>query len=100
MLILLKLLCFFVWLMIMLYLVIGNNTSMSDYREIIVKLQDEDNVEMAIRSALTKLKKKDRLIIEDQYGVLKNRQNRFIFRCFVRKNPSIASSYVSENVGY
>lgn len=100
MLILLKLLCFFVWLMIMLYLVIGNNTSMSDYREIIVKLQDEDNVEMAIRSALTKLKKKDRLIIEDQYGVLKSRQNRFIFSCFVRKNPSIVYSYVSENVGY
>jgi hypothetical protein len=100
MLILLKLLCFFIWLMIMFYLVIGNNSPMADYREVVVKLQDEENLEMTIRSALTKLKKKDRLIIEDQYGFLKSRQNMFIFSRFVRKNPSIIYSYASENVGY
>lgn len=100
MLILIKMLCFLIWFLIMFYLISGSNPSLPDYKPVKFKLKDEENAEMAIRQALSNLKKKDRLIIEDRSATSSRRQNRFIFNCLSRKNPSIIYYYVSENAGY
>lgn len=99
MLILLKLLCFTIWLVIMLYLIRGNNTFFLDYREVKIRVKDQDNLEMTIRSALSNLKKKDRLVIEDQSDFSQRELNLLIYSRLLRKNPSVVYSCLSENCG-
>ena len=100
MLILLKLLCFTIWLVIMMYLVMGNNTSFIDYNEVKIRIKDQDDLEMSLRSALLDLKKKDRLIIEDQSDFMQTKRNHFIYSRLLRKNPSLIYSCLSENCGF
>jgi len=100
MLILMKFLCLLIWFLIMFYLITGSNSSRPDYKPVKFKLGEGEDAEMAIRSALSNLKKKDRLIIEDTSGSKRRRQNRFIFNCLARKNPSMIYYYMSENAGY
>ena len=100
MLILLKLLCFTIWLVIMMYLVMGNNTSFIDYKEVKIRIKDEDDLEMSFRNALLGLKKKDRLIIEDQSDFMQRKRNHFIYSRLLRKNPSLVYSCLSENCGF
>ncbi|HNX29392.1 MAG TPA: hypothetical protein PKN87_08295 [Syntrophomonadaceae bacterium] len=97
MLILLKLLCFAVWLVIMLYLVRGSAYSFQSFSEVKIRIKDEDNLEMNVCRALLKLKKNDRLIIEDASDALQSQRNQVIFKRLLRKNPSLVYSYLREN---
>ncbi|HPF44017.1 MAG TPA: hypothetical protein PKV15_04910 [Syntrophomonadaceae bacterium] len=98
MLILLKLLCFTVWLVIMLYLVGGSNNSFQNYSEVKIRINEIDNPEVNIARALSRLKKNDRLIIEAGCDFLHCRHNQVLLRSILKKNPSLGYSFTSEKL--
>ena len=97
MLILLKLSCFIIWLVIILYLAGGGQKSFRSCNEIKILVGDKDDVEIDISRALSRLKKNDRLIIEVRHDFLTCPGNRVKIKKTLRKNPSLIYSLASEN---
>lgn len=89
MVILLKLVCFSLWMTIMIFLIIGSRRrSISAVREVKLYVQDDDDIEMLVRKAFLCLRERDRLIIEDM-SPDRQQKNSFIISRIMRKNPSI-----------
>ena len=97
MLILLKLLCFSVWLVIIFYMVQGSRHPFPDYKEVKLMISNEDDLEMHVYKAISRLKKNDRLIIEDASDHVQRQYNLSVFRRLRRKNPSLVYLGLSEN---
>lgn len=97
MLILLKLLCFTIWLVIILYLAGGGQRSFRSCNEVKIIVDDNNDVEIDLSRALSKLKKNDRLLIEIRPDFLTCPSNRVKIKKTLRKNPSLIYSLASEN---
>jgi len=98
--ILLKSLCFAIWMLIMLSLIIGSRGKhRAKFREVTLYVEDEDDVEMVIRKALSSLKAEDILIIKDVTSGRSPEKRQIISR-MLRKNPAILYCVLSENGGF
>lgn len=97
MVIILKIICFGVWLMIMLVLLAGGQSSNRNlYKKVRLILDDDDDPEMRIRQVLGNLKPEERLEILDRCSK-KDRSRRCVVCIFLRKNPSIIYGQIEEN---
>lgn len=99
MLILLKLLCWAIWLIIMLYLAGSGQKSFRGFNEVKIIIDDKDDLERDVSCALSRLKKNDRLILEVRQNFLDSPGNRIKLKRTLRKNPSLAYSLANENWG-
>jgi hypothetical protein len=87
MVIILKSLCFAIWLVMMLYLIKGSRIkSVPQVNEVRLQLDDDEDAEKCIRQALNKLEPQDRLIIEN---LTCNEINARIIARIMAANPSI-----------
>lgn len=87
MVIILKSLCFAIWLVMMLFLIRGSRMkSVPPVNEVRLQVDDDEEVEMCIRLALKKLGLRDRLIIENY---TREEINSLMIDRIIARNPSI-----------
>ncbi|MGI6452567.1 MAG: hypothetical protein ACOX0E_03670 [Syntrophomonadaceae bacterium] len=88
MVILLKIFAFAMWMTIMIFLLVANkNKARANFRAVRLYLNDHQDVEMAIKKALSRLGREDRLVIEDFSG--QDRKKDMIIENVLKKNHSI-----------
>lgn len=94
--VLLKILCFVIWMIIMLVLIHGSHKKKPDPGQLVrIQVTEEDDVEVLLRRAMQEINHTDRLIIEDISS--RHRYNRIKVAAMGRKNPSILYYTVREN---
>lgn len=93
--VLLKILCFVIWMIIMLVLIYGSHKKKPSGQIIRIQVTEDDDVEMLLRQAMQEIDHSDRLIIEDISS--RHKYNRIKVAAMGRKNPSILYYIVREN---
>ncbi len=93
--VLLKILCFIIWMIIMLVLIHGSHKKKPSGQIVRIQVTEDDDIEMLLRRAMQEIDHSDRLIIEDISS--RHRYNRIKVAAMGRKNPSILYYIVREN---
>jgi len=94
----LKCLCIALWLFIMIKLILASKyTTSPQHKEVTLYVDDETDIEMAIRNAFLKMKDIDRLVIKDLST--ENKHNQLIINRILNKNHSILYSGSDKNFG-